>query len=162
MEIKGDGSVKYRSILFYSNDDNTVDISLVIASVHIFSEIYKIIFGDIILDNLISIEKYEKLTVLKQFSPRFLNNVPVYSEMLLKHRESYGDNIMISSNRLPSSGLRTYDKGYFSEFGIDYNVDNVVDEFFKTLYAVMGFIDKPNNAINSNDSSTKIFSTEQL
>ena len=143
IRINSDGSAVYRVILHSNPNDNKVDISDILILQLYFLCVYKIIFGRTIADLFISASKYQKLSVLKQFVPYFSKRIQEYSKMLNQHREKYGENLIISSNRIPSSGLEVIDKSTLNTYEKEYNVEHLINTLFKSEYSFLGFIDPP-------------------
>ncbi len=143
MEIKADGSVKLR-IIFNSVDNNhKVDISFLTSNIIYFKNIYQILLGDVLSDYFISASKYEKLTVLKQFTPCYNDDIPVLCDTLNYHREKYGNNLIITGNRIPSSGLEVIDRCCFDNYDIEYNCENLISALFNLRHLFLGFVDFP-------------------
>lgn len=147
IEIMGDGSVKLRILLINNNESDEVNICWLFTVVSTFEGIYKEIFGDF-SDIYISAYKYEKLTVLKQFSPFIAfdgaENEKInkkFKELYDNHIRDYGGNRIISGDRIPKSGLRVLDKRYFERMGIAYIADNIFHELFHSQFTFLGYID---------------------
>lgn len=78
---------------------------------------------------------YEKLTVLKQFEPMYCcesghsdGDKTVLEKYLKRHKECYGNNLVIESDRFPKNDYVVIDRRYFSNRNIKYNVENLVVE----------------------------------
>lgn len=147
-EVMGDGSVKLRILLTNNDESDKVNISWILTILSIFNDIYSRIFGDNFKELYISAYKYEKLTVLRQFSPIIVfdgtNNEEFNKkckELYFNHIKDYGNNLIIASDRIPKYGLRVLDKRYFSRFGIAFNTQSIIDELFRSAYSFLGYID---------------------
>ncbi len=98
--------------------------------------------------NFICAHKYEKLTVIKQFTPIYKltpssaeKDVKVFQCYLGKHKEKYGNNLMIESNRLPKNDYIVIDKRYIQENYKDYTREAIIDELFALGHINLGYID---------------------
>lgn len=146
IEIMLDGSVRFRILLI--NDRDSFNVDLFSASVPMFSysEIYKRMLGNHLDQIFISAEKYQKLTVIKQFVPYFKFDSPEkdefgYSTYLQEHQKKYGGNIVVVNNRIPQYEYALLDKRTFDELGEEYNYNNLIDCLFYCAYIDMGYID---------------------
>ncbi len=143
MVLMGDGSVKFRICLFGDND-GAVDLRIVSTIGTNFLEIYKQIFKTSLDDNFIYARRYEKLTVLKQFTPYYDSEwSDVVGFDIDEHTRKYGKSIVVSSTRIPYDGYLTIDKRYLSEYDSEYTIDHVIETLFTTALAAMGFVDVP-------------------
>lgn len=147
MEILGDGSAKIR-ILFYGkqNDDRVSIVQILTIIEQSFKNIYTNFLGNDLAKHFIHAHKYEKLTVLKQF-------VPVYSigsdqgfedrfaKYLERHKNKYGNNIIIEGSRFPRNDYLVIDRAFFDQNRIKYNSDNLYNELFSTVFFNLGYID---------------------
>lgn len=147
IEIMGDGSVRCRAILS-ADENNKVNISNMSMLIY-FKELYEKIIGEEIYKDFINAYKYEKLTVLKQFEPyfNFDNNQPKeqikkFETYMQNHKEKYGENLIITGNRIPKSEYMYIDKKIFDNCNIEFNKDNLISELFYTEYFMLGFIDE--------------------
>ena len=147
IEIMEDGSVRCRAILS-ADENNKVNISNMLILIY-FKEVYAKIIGEEIYKDFISAYKYEKLTVLKQFEPyfNFDNNQPKeeiekFETYMKNHLEKYGENLIITGNRIPKSEYMYIDKKIFDNCNIEFNKDNLLSELFHTEYFMLGFIDE--------------------
>jgi len=148
LEIMYDGSVRSRIILTTNPNDDKVDITTTLTSREIFEDIYKMIFGKSIAKDFIYAQKYEKLIVVKQFSPFFnipanidSENAKALGSYLSEHRSKYGNNLIFEGNRVPKNDFFTIDKRWVSLRRIRYNTDNLVKELFSYEHGLLGFID---------------------
>lgn len=147
MEIMWDGSVRSRYTLSANLGTAIVPIHSLIVFSGVFSEIYKIIFEQDLRDSFIYAQKYEKLTVLKQFTPVF----GVYKDRDSKeddfqlmsdtHNDKFGGNSIIIGNRIPWNGYDVIDRRRLNEQGKDSFVDSLLHELFDIKYEALGFID---------------------
>ena len=140
-EIMEDGSIKYR-ILIYSrktDKDGQVEISDLVLVNDVFKKIYSLFFANELKTGFISAQKYEKLTVIKQFIPYFEENEDMHS-WLLMHQKLYGNNLIIDSNRFPKTGFFTIEKRDFSENKVKFNYENLLNQLFICDYIIPGYI----------------------
>lgn len=144
IEIMLDGSIKYRILMFSreSDDVGKLEVSDLISINNIFKTIYSMFFEKELKSEFISAQKYEKLTVLKQFTPYYKIENDKLDSLLLNHQKKYGNNLIIANNRFPKSGFFTIDKRAFNEIKIKFNYTNLLNELFYSDYVLMGFIDK--------------------
>lgn len=147
IEIMGDGSAKLRVLLVNNEGNDSVNIAWLATVLSVFEKVYRRVFED--LGNIyIYAYKYEKLAVLKQFTPIIAfdgdKNEPTnkkYKELYSKHRRDYGDNRIITSDRIPKSGMRVLDKRYFNRIGIEYDTEHIIQELFSSEFVFLGYID---------------------
>jgi len=160
MEIMWDGSVRSRYSLYANAGTPIVPVHCLIVFSSVFREIYKIIFEQDLRDSFIYAQKYEKLTVLKQFTPVF----GVYKDLDKKeddyqlmsdtHTNKYGGNSIIIGNRIPWNGYNVIDRRWLNEQGKDFSVDSLLHELFDVKYQALGFIDfSPLKTIRENYNS---------
>ena len=139
IEIMEDGSAKLRILLTNDGENDYVNITSIFNVCGIFKKIYRKIFKD--FGNIyINAYKYEKLTVLKQFFPIIVfdeKEDKFANDFYFNHKINYGDNRIITSDRIPKSGMRVIDKRYFNRFEIEYNIDNIVNELFCCEFAFL-------------------------
>ncbi len=147
IEIMADGSVKGRIILLTFGMSNPVmsDISALLFVTDIYKKVYSMIFGESHFKSFTYALKYEKLTVLKQFTP-YYKSVRAdinqrFSNSLNKHNEKYGNNLIINSGRYPYVGFKTIDKKYFDDIKEKYSYSNLLNRLFPDAFAVLGYID---------------------
>lgn len=148
MEIMLDGSVKGRIILPATTGKSStlVDIYSLIDTTSVFENIYRIFFDETYFKNFCSAYKYEKLTVLKQFTPYYKmspnsSESKIFNDYLINHKKKFGNNLIISSNRTPAFGFRTIDKTFFDNNQIPYNYTNLIKYLFPNSYVILGYID---------------------
>ena len=144
IDIMQDGSVRGRIILYYDQSDK-VDIESIITYFKHYSEIYRLIFGQDFYKNFIYASRYEKLTVLKQFSTYYsaFNADEKLKFYFHQHKRKYGNNLVINGNRIPSNGYYVIDRRGFENRNIKFNNDNLLHELFSSYYANLGYIDLP-------------------
>lgn len=147
IEIMSDGSVKGRIILvsFGQSDNVKVDISALLLITDVFRKIYSMIFDESQFKSFVYALKFEKLTVLKQFTP-FYNSVihkefTMFTDYFNRHVEKYGNNLIVNGGRYPYVGLKTIDRKYFDEIKEKYNYDNLLKKLFPLAFATLGYID---------------------
>jgi len=148
IEIMCDGSVRSRIILTATPNETKVDISSILHLYSIFKQVYIKIFGSNILKIFIYAQKYERLTVIKQFVPYYNFQYgedervdSVFGNYLIEHKNKYGNNLMIESSRLPKNDYAIIDKRLFNAYGLKYDTDNLVQELFLSAYFNLGYID---------------------
>lgn len=148
IEIMYDGSARCRIILATLPDDEKVDIASVTITLRRFKDIYTLIFGEYIAKIFISAYRYDKLTVVKQFIPFYQledsddeNIRKVFGSYLPKHRAKYGNNIIISSNRVPKADFTLIDKRTFDKYGIPFTSHALISELFQSFFINLGYID---------------------
>lgn len=147
IEIMADGSVKGRIILvsFGQSNNVKVDISSLLLVTDVFKKVYSMIFDESHFKSFIYALKYEKLTVLKQFTPYYnlirANEFLMFTDYLNKHVEKYGNNLIINGGRYPYVGFKTIDKKYFDDIKEKYNYENLLNKLFPIAFATLGYID---------------------
>jgi hypothetical protein len=150
MEIMLDGSVRGRLLLIATPETADVDItSLFYYSSSFLRKVYSLIFGDDYSEIFVYAQKYEKLTVLKQFVPFYKlgtedseSDKNKYREYLENHKRKYGNNLIMTSNRIPKSDYVIIDRKYFDELNIAYNTGNLYRELFYSAFMNLGYIDR--------------------
>ena len=146
IEIMSDGSVKCRVILLAI--DGKIDISLILCLNKMFKDIYSIMLGNDLYKIFISAHKYEKLTILRQFTPYFQSQksddgeatTSTLKNILHKHTKNYGRNLIIQGNRVPKNDFNIIDKRFFDNCNIDFNNNELIDELFWFTHFNLGFI----------------------
>lgn len=147
MEIMLDGSVRGRLLLIATPETADVDItSLFYYSSSFLKKVYSLIFGDGYSEIFVYAQKYEKLTVLKQFVPFYKlgtedseSDKNRYREYLENHKRN---NLIMTSNRIPKSDYEIIDRKYFDELNIAYNTGNLYRELFYSAFMNLGYIDR--------------------
>ena len=150
MEIMLDGSVRGRLLLIATPETADVDItSLFYYSSSFLRKVYSLIFGDGYSEIFVYAQKYEKLTVLKQFIPFYKlgtedseSDKNRYREYLENHKRKYGNNLIMTSNRIPKSDYEIIDRKYFDELNMAYNTGNLYRELFYSAFMNLGYIDR--------------------
>lgn len=150
MEIMLDGSVRGRLLLIATPETADVDItSLFYYSSSFLRKVYSLIFGDGYSEIFVYAQKYEKLTVLKQFVPFYKlgtedseSDKNRYREYLENHKRKYGNNLIMTSNRIPKSDYEIIDRKYFDELNMAYNTGNLYRELFYSAFMNLGYIDR--------------------
>lgn len=150
MEIMLDGSVRGRLLLIATPETADVDItSLFYYSSSFLKKVYSLIFGDGYSEIFVYAQKYEKLTVLKQFVPFYKlgtedseSDKNRYREYLENHKRKDGNNLIMTSNRIPKSDYEIIDRKYFDELNIAYNTGNLYRELFYSAFMNLGYIDR--------------------
>ena len=95
-------------------------------------------------NNFIYAHRYEKLTVKKQFTPHYSDDVArIIGFDLDKHVEKYGNSLVVSGTRVPFNNYEVIDRSYFSNLEQDYNIDSVLKILFGNSFVTMGFVDVP-------------------
>jgi len=147
IEIMCDGSIKCRVVLC-ANNDNKVKINQLLFIPEDFAKIYELIVGENFYKSFVNAYKYEKLTVFKQFVPYLhfeTEENDKYTKLLNeasnKHIEKYGNNLIITGNRIPKNGFNCIDKKYFSNYKLAFNNKNLIHELFYIEHLFLGFID---------------------
>lgn len=142
IEIMNDGAVRCRVCFALEPNASNALVSQTVIIDSVFSTVYESIFGEKFYKNFISAEKYEKLVVLKQFSPTYDGEqgpgAKAKLQRILHHRNVFGGNIIVSSNRIPKSDYLMIDKQYFDRIGLKYNNKNLIDELFFVEHYSMG------------------------
>ncbi len=146
IEIMCDGSVRLRTVLVSEPESEKVDISIINYLRFIAEKVYTEIFQENFSSIFISAQKYEKLTVIKQFIPYYNltgsgKKVESLNAYLPKHIEKYGNNLMVENSRLPKSDYFIIDKRWFNTQKIKYDTKNLIGELFLSDYLDLGFID---------------------
>ena len=148
IEIMCDGSVRCRVILAAISGDEKVDITSISIALKQFEDIYTLIFGEYIAKIFISAYRYDKLTVVKQFVPYYRlaeseseKARKTFGSYLPKHQTKYGNNIIISSNRVPKNDFMLLDKRAFDEYGLDFSSQALISELFQSVFINLGYID---------------------
>lgn len=150
MEIMLDGSVRGRLLLIATPETADVDItSLFYYSSSFLRKVYSLIFGDSYSEIFVYAQKYEKLTVLKQFVPFYKlgtedseSDKNRYREYLENHKRKYGNNLIMTSNRIPKSDYEIIDRKYFDELNMAYNTEDLYHELFYSAFMNLGYIDQ--------------------
>lgn len=144
IDIMQDGSVRGRIILYYDQTDK-VDIGTILTCYRNYCEIYKLIFGQDFYKIFICASRYEKLTVLKQFSTYYsaFKTDKKLRFYFTQHKNKYGNNLVVNGNRIPSNGYYVIDRRGFENRKIKFDSANLLHELFSSYYANLGYIDLP-------------------
>ena len=136
-----DGSVKCRILLFSrpQEKEGVVNIDDIICANSLYLDLYTLIFEKELKNKFISAKKYEKLTVLKQFTPKYSGKT--LQEYVINHTDKYGNNLIINSNRFPRTSFMTIDKKLFEDNNARYTSKNLLNQLFFSRYFSLGFID---------------------
>ncbi len=142
IEIMIDGSAKCRICLFTDNGGRS-DISLIMTSLQAFQKIYRSVFEKNIDQNFIYANKFEKLTVIRQFLPYF--KPELYRELRTNmpkdvHIPKYQKCVIVSGNRLPSNGYRVIDKRFMESLNEEFSSDKIISNLFGTGFIWLGSI----------------------
>lgn len=147
MEIMIDGSVKMRILLTNNRNEPWVNIACIMSILSIFSGIYSKVFGMNFEENLVGAYKYEELTVQKQFNPYIQFNGgnsntinKEWEDFHLQHIQDYGNNLIITGNRIPKSGLNFWDKRYINGIKENSICSNIIEALFHSHFSLVGYI----------------------
>ena len=151
IEIMYDGSAVFRTILLSeSNSSNwgRVNIFSTTALSIIFQKIYRSVIIEPLEKIFLYAHKYEKLQILKQFTPfykteGFLSDqkeIAKYQDYNRRHIREYGNNLMIISNRIPKGDYIIYDKRWFQNNNIPFVTDEIINELFYTSFLNLGYM----------------------
>jgi hypothetical protein len=145
IEIMMDGSVKSRIVISCNIDTSHADITSAYHINRIFEKIYNIVFGEDFSKAYLYAHKYERLTVLKQFTPicSVFDTNEEKEQYLQNHRTRYGGNLIVDGTRLPKNDYILIDKSYFDTYKIKYNNQNLIYELFYSYLFNLGYIDLP-------------------
>lgn len=149
IEIMSDGSVKCRVILINHENSSEVDISYMGYNIsNTFKNIYNLFFGEKFYRIFVYAQKYEKLTVLKQFVPYYAigcgeddNDTSSFFEYLSNHKKKYGNNLIVDSNRYPKNDYTVIDRTLFDPSWKRYNNENLLTQLFSLAHFNLGYID---------------------
>ena len=141
IEIMYDGSVKFRTILLSEEEHfNTGKVNLFSSTslAIIYQQIYESIFTEPLDSIFLYAHKYEYLHVLKQFIPYYKTEgyltdpkqVEKYQNYYKEHKTRYGENLMITSNRVPKNDFLIYDKRWFQQNNIPFTTEAIIHELF--------------------------------
>lgn len=143
MILMNDGSMKYRYCLF-GESNGYVEMSQLVTTTSIFSDIYEMVFKKSLKDNFVYARKYEELTVLKQFTPYYKDELGELTGFVLAdHIEKYGNSLIVSGTRIPFNDYEIIDKRSISPNGADDDVGTVIKSLFGRHFVAMGFVDIP-------------------
>ena len=144
MEIMLDGSVRIR-ILLASKDNNSVQMNYNINTLLEFERVYKEFILKYVYKDFISFYKYEKLTVLKQFTPSIEVDSEKYKQCTKQYQiriqQKYGKQKVISGVRIPRTGLLRIDREYFNRKNGRFSLDRLNDLLFQSYNILLGYIE---------------------
>ncbi len=144
VEVMYDGSVKFRICLFADPNSGKAEVSSLLSFAIIFRDIYAMIFQKSLDKNFIYARKYEKFVAIKQFTPYY--NPKIFKNMktyLRDHREKYGNNLILTNNRIPYNDYDIIDKCFIEKCGHKFNAEIILEKLFYSAYALLGYIDAP-------------------
>ncbi len=147
MEIMFDGSAKMRILLINNENVPEVNIGCIMSTLSIFQNIYSKLFEKNLEENFIGAYKYEDLIVHKQFSS-FLHfdgeqdtkENKEWEDFQFQYRKNYGNNLIITGNRIPRYGLRFLDKRHFNRMKMEFTSRNIIEELFRSNFSFLGYI----------------------
>lgn len=147
MEIMSDGSVKIRILLTNNENKPQVDIRCIMSILSIFQDIYSKLFEKKFERNFIGAYKYEELTVQKQFTSLIQYDVKEndrndkeWKNFQVRYIENYGNNLIITGNRIPRDGLYFLDKRYFHRIGTEITDHSIIEELFRSHFSLVGYV----------------------
>lgn len=144
MIVMPDGSVKLRICLFADMQTGKADISVLHSFRKAFRYIYSQIFQNGLEKNYIYARKFEKLAVIKQFTPYYSTHAfSEFKTYLKEHIAKYGNNLILNGSRTPYNDFSIIDRRYIESFGLKFIASNIIDELFYTAYLCLGYIDEP-------------------
>ena len=120
-----DGSIKYRILLISDPSQSMVSINHIMCMYRDFRVIYTMLLGEGFDRIFVHAHKYERLQVLKQFTPYY--DFPEsdtgaikfgFNNFLSSHQIKYGNNLIVEGNRLPKNDYIIIDKKHFSDYNI--------------------------------------------
>ena len=150
IEIMRDGSARVRIPLIASADRiNEICIVDPMAINELFREIYIGFVGSHLADNLIVAQRYEKLVVIRQFTPFFdqtrypgLKTGLALAKRSSEHSIKYGGNVINVGHRIPTVGYDVIDERSLVDSGIEYNNYNLIKCLFNVKFLNFGYIDR--------------------
>ncbi|MBQ3161848.1 MAG: ATP-binding protein [Oscillospiraceae bacterium] len=149
IEIMADGSVRCRVILTSDHSySEKVNISHAFFFVQdIYKRIYMELLGEDFARIFIQAHKYERVTVLKQFTPYRKSDNPIDNqqniEYLEQHQNKYGNNSVLVGNRIPTLDYVLIDKQLFDKNNEKYDAENLFHKLFFCFNYNLGYIDTP-------------------
>lgn len=152
LEVMADGSARMRVLLLNNNaDDPTVNMVYSCTWLELFKELYSSIMGSLFPDRLAYAKKYESLTVLKQFHPKYYYDETIlevrpdllevnekYLASARDYRKVLGTETIVTNDRIPKTGLYTIDKRQLGLWGIEYSNNGIIDELFYSRFSRLG------------------------
>lgn len=147
MEIMSDGSVKIRILLTNNENKPQVDIRCIMSILSIFQDIYSKLFEKKFERNFIGAYKYEELTVQKQFTSLIQYDVKEndrndkeWKDFQVRYIENYGNNLIITGDRIPRDGLYFLDKRYFNRIETEITNHSIIEELFRSHFSFVGYV----------------------
>lgn len=153
LEIMADGSARMR-ILLINNNQNDSSVNMVYAGtvLNLFKDAYTYIMGDLFPSKMVYAKKYESLTVRKQFNPTVFYDDAILevhpewqadNERMLasarNYRLTFGNDIVVTDDRIPKTGLYTIDKRQMESWGVEeYTAEAIIDELFLSRFVGLG------------------------
>lgn len=149
MVLHSDCSVSFRIMLLSGENTNYVDILGTYIITDVFKKLYEQLCGKNLDRIFVHAQKYERLVVYKQFVPIYdtskyfpAEQDDPFKNVLISHRNKYGDNLVVQSVRSPSSGYDFIDRRLFDKLAIEYNNSSLINELFRSNFFHLGYIDQ--------------------
>ena len=149
MVLHSDCSVSFRIMLLSRENTNYVDILGTYIITDVFKKLYEQLCGKNLDRIFVHAQKYERLVVYKQFVPIYdtskyfpAEQDDPFKNVLISHRNKYGDNLVVQSVRSPSSGYDFIDRRLFDKLAIEYNNSSLINELFRSNFFHLGYIDQ--------------------
>ena len=148
IEISRDGNVRSRILFTGHVEEKIVNLIMTTSISMAYEHIYRLLFGNIVSESFLYARKYEKLNVLKQFSPAYQYDTDekighILNSQLEEHYQTYGNNIIIEGNRIPRNGYSIIDKRVIDSMGFEEPEKEIIGTLFYSWYFNLGFIDRP-------------------
>lgn len=148
-EIMSDGSVRSRVLITTNFHDGKTSINeILFLTATTYRDLFKILMGRPLEKAFVHAQKYEKLTVIRQFSPCYVIDsndaeevAQAYRERHRQHMSKYGNNKIIEGNRHPRNDFQLIDKRMISDANQKFNLQNLCDALFNTVYFDLGYIE---------------------
>lgn len=145
MQVSPNGSCSFRIVLTGDGQTGRADIASVIIVNQTFAEIYATMIDDDLPDKFVRAYKYQKLDVVKQFTPFYEDGRIPGLEETFKNRykkqiDMYGGVRVVAGNRIPSSGFEIIDKKDVNVLDRSFTKDSIVERLFATSYIDLGYI----------------------
>lgn len=152
LEIMADGSARMRILLINNDPDNSAVNMLYASSIlGLYKEVYTHIMSELFPNKMIYAKKYEALTVRRQFYPAVFYDGTLLEvhpdlkakgdkmvETLREYRSVMGNDIVVTDDRIPKSGLYTIDKRQLEKWHVDYTAASIIDELFYSRFMTLG------------------------
>lgn len=150
IEVMDDGSVRLRILLSTKDNSKQASITGIDTLLYCFREIYSTIVGNDFDKHFVYAQKYERLTVLRQFAPYYSYNgndseetKDIYDQLEKNHVMKYGDNNIVIGNRSPANGYLLLNNHWFDQFKIDWETNSIIQILFRSQFQNLGFVEKP-------------------